>query len=60
MDANVTTCLYNVTLDIERHNEIELETNLVKTTLITMEKCLWQASAITTLIATTSYTYASS
>jgi hypothetical protein len=40
MEANATTCLYNVTPDIERDNEIEMETNLVEGTLITTEKCL--------------------
>ncbi len=60
IEGNATTCLYTVTSDIERHNKIEMETNLVKATLTTMEKYLQQVSAITTLIATTSYTYVGS
>jgi hypothetical protein len=38
MEGNATTYLYNVTPNIERHNEIEMETNLVESTLTTMEK----------------------
>jgi hypothetical protein len=61
MEANTTTSLLNVTLDIEKHNEIKMETNPTKATMIIMEvQCLQQASASTTSIATTSYTYASS
>jgi hypothetical protein len=40
MEANATTYLYNVTPNIERHNEIEMETNIVEATLTTMKKCL--------------------
>jgi len=59
MEANATTSLLNVTLDIEKHNEIKMETNPTNATLIIMEiQCVQQASAITTSIATTSYTYA--
>ncbi len=60
MEANATTYLYNVTPNIERHNEIEMETNIVEATLTTMKKCLQQENAIATLIVTTSYTYVGS
>ncbi len=40
MEANAITYLFNVTLDIEEHNEIEMEIDLVETTLTIMEKCL--------------------
>jgi hypothetical protein len=61
MEADITTSLLNITLDIEKHNEINMETNPTKATLIIMEvQCLQQANAGTTSIATTSYTYASS
>jgi len=49
MEANATTSLFNVTLDIEEHNEIEMEIDLVETTLTIMEKCLQQTNAITTM-----------
>jgi len=39
MEAN-TTSLFNVTLDIEEHNEIEMEIDQVEATLTVMEKCL--------------------
>jgi len=39
MEAN-TTSLFNVTLDIEEHNEIEMEIDQVKTTLTIIEECL--------------------
>jgi hypothetical protein len=37
MEANATTSLFNVMLDIEKHNEIEMETNPTKATLTIME-----------------------
>jgi hypothetical protein len=40
MEANATAYLYNVTPNIERHNEIKMETNIVEATLTTMKKCL--------------------
>lgn len=55
MEANATTLLFNVTPDIEEHNEIKVETDATKVTLIIMEECLQQASAITTLVAIASY-----
>ncbi len=61
MEANATTSLLNVTLDIEKYNEIKMETTPTKKILIIMEvQCLQQASAVTTSIATTSYTYTNS
>jgi hypothetical protein len=39
MEAN-TTSLFNVTLDIEEHNEIEMGIDQVEATLIVMEECL--------------------
>jgi hypothetical protein len=39
MEAN-TTSLFNVTLDIEEHNEIEMEIDQVEATSIVMEECL--------------------
>jgi len=39
MEPN-TTSLFNVTLDIEEHNEIEMEIDQVEATLTVMEKCL--------------------
>jgi hypothetical protein len=60
MEVNATTSLFNVTLDIEEHNEIKMEIDPTKATLIIMEKCLQQASAITTLFAIASYTPTSS
>jgi len=59
MEVN-TTSLFNVTLDIEEHNEIEMEIDQIEATLIVMEECMQSANAITTLITTTSYTLASS
>jgi len=38
LEANTT--LFNVTLDIEKHNEIEMEIDQVEATLIVMEECL--------------------
>ncbi len=40
MEANGITCLFNVTLDIEEHNEIKIEVNPIETTLTIMEECL--------------------
>jgi hypothetical protein len=40
MEANATTSLFNVTLNIEEHNEIKMETNPTKATLAIMEECL--------------------
>jgi hypothetical protein len=40
MKANATTSLLNVTLNIEKHNEIKMETNPTKVTLIIMESML--------------------
>jgi hypothetical protein len=37
MEANATTSLFNVILGIEEHNEIEMEKNPTKATLIIME-----------------------
>jgi len=42
MEANATTSFFNVILDIEEHNEIEMETDPTKTTLTVMEQCLSQ------------------
>jgi hypothetical protein len=56
MEANATISLFNFTLNIEEHNEIKMEINLTKTTLIIMEECLQQANVITTLVAIASYT----
>jgi len=49
MEANATTSLFNVTLDIEEHNEIEMKIDLVETTLTIMEECLQQKNAIKTI-----------
>jgi hypothetical protein len=38
MEANGITSLFNVTPDIEEHNEIKIETNPIETTLTVMEK----------------------
>jgi hypothetical protein len=47
MEANITTSLFNVTPNIEKHNDIEMEIDPVETTLTIMEKCLQQTNAIT-------------
>jgi hypothetical protein len=39
METN-TTSLFNVTLDIEKHNEIEMEIDQVEEKLTIMEECL--------------------
>jgi hypothetical protein len=46
MEANGITSLFNVKLDIEKHNEIKIKTNPIETTLTIMEKCLQQTNAI--------------
>jgi hypothetical protein len=39
MEANGISCLFNVTPDIEEHNEIKIEANPIETTLTIMEEC---------------------
>jgi hypothetical protein len=56
MQANATTSLIIITPNIEEHSEIKMEIDPKKTTLIIMEECLQQANAITTLVASASYT----
>jgi hypothetical protein len=48
-EANATTSLFNVTLNIKEHNEIDMEIDLIEATLTIMEKCLQQTNAITTI-----------
>ncbi len=46
MEANGITSLFNVTPDIEEHNEIKIETNPIETTLTVMEKWLQQTNVV--------------
>jgi hypothetical protein len=57
MEAKVNTSLLHFTSNIEEHNEINMEIDLAKTTLVIMEECFLPANIITTSIATTSYTH---
>ncbi len=56
MEAKVNTSLFHSTSNIEEHNEINMEIDPAKTTLIIMEECFLQANVVTTSIAITSYT----
>jgi len=40
MEAKVNTYLFHSTSNIEEHDEIDMEINPTKTTLILMEECL--------------------
>jgi hypothetical protein len=39
MEAKVNTSLFHFTSNIEEHNEIDMEINPTKTTLIIMDEC---------------------
>ncbi len=60
MEAKVNTSLLHFTSNIEEHNEINMEIDPAKTTLVVMEECFLQANVITTSIATKSYTHVGS
>jgi hypothetical protein len=49
MEANATTSLFNVTPNIEEHNEIDMEIDLMEVTLTIMEECFQQTNVITTI-----------
>jgi uncharacterized protein YqgV (UPF0045/DUF77 family) len=51
MEANATISLFSAILDIEKHNEIEMEIDPMKTTLTIMEECLSQLQVIHLLVA---------
>jgi uncharacterized protein YqgV (UPF0045/DUF77 family) len=51
MEANATISLFSAILDIEEHNEIEMEIDPMKTTLTIMEECLSQLQVIHLLVA---------